>query len=241
MREAGVPTSGVDIDDGMVKLASDNGHDVALNDAISHLETLPDSSLAGVFCAHFLEHLVADDVQRVYHQAARVLRPDGRFVAAVPNAACLSILSYDFWRDPTHVRFYDPVALAFFARQAGLEVVETGGNPRNHPGPPPNLPIGAFEPQHSMHQATTHLIQHAQTLLGERSAGQEQTCEPGPSGFTEETLWSELGHILSTLDRSVQQLQHELAVGRTAYAMLLRQLYPPNEVYIVTRRPESDA
>ena len=67
----------------------------------------------------------------------RVLAPGGRFVSTTPNPACYSVLSHDFWRDPTHVRFYDLPLLEFLCRQAGLEVEETGTNPANHPGPPP--------------------------------------------------------------------------------------------------------
>ena len=134
---AGIPARGVDLDEGMVEKATAAGHDVVLGDAIAHLEQVEPGSLGGVFCAHFLEHLEPADVARVYAAAARALRPAGAFVAVVPSAGSLSVLGYDFWRDPTHVRFYDPMLLAFFAGQAGLTTTEAGGNPRNDPGPPP--------------------------------------------------------------------------------------------------------
>ncbi len=119
---------------------------MVLGDALEYLADVNNSSLNGLFAAHFLEHLPSEAVQRVYAEAARVLAPGGVFVAVVPNAACRSILAYDFWRDPTHVRFYDPVLLQFFAEQVGLALVESGGNPRNHPdhrpvcSPPRGLP-----------------------------------------------------------------------------------------------------
>src|SRR6476620_11631647 len=79
---------------GMVDNALAEGHDVVLGDAMTHLRSVPDQSLHGLFAAHFLEHLAADSVQEVYREAARALRPGGVFVAAVPNAACLSVLGY---------------------------------------------------------------------------------------------------------------------------------------------------
>ncbi|HST67957.1 MAG TPA: class I SAM-dependent methyltransferase, partial [Mycobacteriales bacterium] len=139
LAEAGLTARGVDIDEGMVLRSRAAGHDVVLADAVEHLEEAEPASLGGVFCAHFLEHLEPADVARTFAAAARALQPGGAFVAAVPNAGSLSVLSYDFWRDPTHVRFYDPALLAFFAGQAGLSVLESGTNPRNDPGPPPPL------------------------------------------------------------------------------------------------------
>src|SRR5215470_8315005 len=145
---AGLPGRGVDIDEGMVQQARAAGHEVLLADVVEYLAGQPAGSVPALFCAHLLEHLPAARVAELYTAAGRALAPGAVFVAVVPNAACLSVLGYDFWRDPTHERFYDPLVLAFFAEQAGLAVTETGGNPNNHPGPPPHLvpPVLAGEP-----------------------------------------------------------------------------------------------
>jgi SAM-dependent methyltransferase len=164
LRAAGIPAHGVDLDEGMVQRAVERGHDVVLGDAVSYLEQVEEQSLGGVFCAHFLEHLQPADVDRTYRAAARALRPGGRFVAAVPSAASLSVLGYDFWRDPTHVRFYDPMLLAFFAGQAGLSVLDSGGNPRNDPGPPPSLTPVDFQPVASLSSSVAELLGAAEKV-----------------------------------------------------------------------------
>ena len=69
----GISCSGVDIDDGMVAECRANGHDVVLGDALKYLADVNNSSLNGLFAAHFLEHLPSEAVQRVYAEAARVL------------------------------------------------------------------------------------------------------------------------------------------------------------------------
>ena len=97
----------------------------------------------------------------MYCEAYRVLEPGAAFVAAVPNAACMSVLGYDFWRDPTHVRFYDPLALQFFARQAGFAIVASGGNPFNHPGPPPALLLPSSVSLHSLGESISETVQRA--------------------------------------------------------------------------------
>jgi SAM-dependent methyltransferase len=235
LRDDDIPASGVDIDDGMVRTAREAGHEVVLDDAVAHLRSLPDRSLRGLFAAHFLEHLTAPVVQTVYDEAHRVLEPGGMFVAAVPNAACMSVLGYDFWRDPTHVRFYDPLVLQFFARQAGFAITASGGNPFNHPGPPPDLLTGPIEKVPSLREAVVNAVQHASTLYQRDSAQEYQ------SYLSESQLWSELGNILAGFDERLQTMQHDLHGLHRAYGTLLRQLYPANEVYVAAAVPDGPA
>jgi Methyltransferase domain len=245
LRDAGVPASGVDLDEGMVERAVERGNEVVLGDAVSHLEGIEPGSLGGVFCAHFLEHLQPDDVARVYAAAARALRPGCAFVAVVPSAGSLSVLGYDFWRDPTHVRFYDPALLAFFAAQAGLEVAESAGNPRNNPGPPPQLWPQEFEPVASLSSSVAELlgaagkIYPAQAPQSRRirreaeSNGEAVTAVADPRA----DLWSHAAHLISLLDQRMQAVQHQLAELHRAYRSLLAQLYPASEVYVVAVAP----
>lgn len=230
LREEGVAARGVDIDEGMVQIAREAGHDVVLDDALAHLRTLPDASLQGVFCAHFLEHLPAPTAQSVYVEVRRVLQPGGTFVAAVPNAACMSVLGYDFWRDPTHVRFYDPLALQFFAREAGFVIVAAGGNPFNHPGPPPDLQPSPVEKLPSLRESVHAAVQRASSLHPDES--------DDPEAVTESRVWAELGNIMALFDERVQAMQHDLHALHGRYANLLRQLYPANEVYVAAAVPE---
>lgn len=248
LRQAGVPARGVDIDEGMVDRSRAAGQDVALGDAVGHLEQVEPGSLAGVFCAHFLEHLQPEDVARVYGGAARALRPGGRFVAAVPSAGSLSVLSYDFWRDPTHVRFYDPMLLAFFAGQAGLSVVESGGNPCNDPGPPPPLIPLPFEPAPTLTASVAGLWQavtevypsHEEHNSRRRRRDHDTVTEVAVVADPRAELWSHVVHLLSVLDERAQVMQHQYNELHKAYSAMLKQLYPPNEVYVVAERPAAE-
>ena len=250
LRDAGVPVRGVDLDEGMVERATSSGHDVVLGDAIGHLEGVEPGSLGGVFCAHFLEHLEPADVARVYAAAARALRPAGAFVAVVPSAASLSVLGYDFWRDPTHVRFYDPMLLAFFAGQAGLTTTEAGGNPRNDPGPPPPLVPMSFEPAPALTESLANLTNAVNAVYpAHHSQLRRLRREQPAAGRGEATavvadpraeLWSHLVHLVSVLDERTQAMQHQYAELHRAYRALLAQLYPPSEVYVVAVAPSGE-
>jgi SAM-dependent methyltransferase len=243
LRDTGIEASGVDLDGGMVERATASGHRVAQADAIAYLEQQPAGSLGGVFCAHFLEHLVPDDVVRVYAGAARALRPGGVFVAAVPHAGSLSILGYDFWRDPTHVRFYDPMLLAFFADRAGLTVVESGGNPRNSPGPPPECIPMEYAPEASLSDSLGSLAELAQHVYhGPPGAPRRRQRDGSAVAVADQRaeLWSRLSHLVSLLDTRIQAVQHQNAVLRTAYLRLLAALYPASEVYVVAKLPAEE-
>ena len=82
------------------------GHDVELADALTGLQRASRARW-GVFAAHFVEHLQPDDVARSSPRrpgcSRRAARSSPRRRTRVPVGA-----GYDFWRDPTHVRFYDP-------------------------------------------------------------------------------------------------------------------------------------
>ena len=221
LREAGVAAEGVDLDDGMVEAARAAGLDVRLGDALDELRSRPAGSLAGVFSAHFAEHLQPDRLEEVVAEAARALAPGGVFVAATPNAASLSVLGHDFWRDPTHVRFYDPRLLAFYCAKAGLEVVETGENPRNSGGAPPGTATGGTHVDPELRADVVTAVQR----LSRTKRGADDPDSP----------WHVVGHFLTVLDERLRATQQELADLHTAYAGLLARLYPANEVYVVAR------
>ena len=237
LREDGVSASGVDIDDGMVDAAHRAGHEVVLDDALAHLQALPESSLRGLFAAHFLEHLPAPAVQKVYDEAARVLEPGGTFVAAVPNAACMSVLGYDFWRDPTHIRFYDPLALQFFARQAGLAIVASGGNPFNHPGPPPGLLPPPTEKLPSLRDSVLAVVQRATTIHQRKAPNASDQDRADDASAEDASVWADLGNVLTHLDERIQSLQHDVSTLHVTHSNFVRQLYPANEVYVAATVP----
>jgi SAM-dependent methyltransferase len=226
---AGLAGRGVDSDEGMVEQARARGHDVVLGEAVEYLAGQPAGSVPALFCAHLLEHLPAERVMRLYELAGRALAPGGVFVAVVPNAGCLSVLGYDFWRDPTHVRFYDPMVLAFFAGRAGLAVTATGGNPDNHPGAPPPLRPPPLLGQPALGEEIGALVRLAGSRGEAAAGGTDNGAAP----------WAEFGHLVATLDQRLQAVQHQLASLQAAYDNLLAQLYPPNEVYVVARKPDA--
>jgi SAM-dependent methyltransferase len=231
LRDAGVKAVGVDVDEGMVERCRADGLDVVVGDAIDYLHTTAEpDSFTGVFSAHFLEHLHPDAVERLLAGVERVLAPGGRFVSATPNPACYAVLSHDFWRDPTHVRFYDLPLLEFLCAKAGLEVEKSGTNPINNPGPPPETRSQEIV----VDPGLDDMINQAVTrVAGSLAHGMP---DRGPDGH--DPSWAyQLAHVVKTLAERLTVTQEQLKAVRGAHERLLATMYQGNEIYVVARRP----
>jgi O-antigen chain-terminating methyltransferase len=123
LREAGVEARGIDLDAEMVTHCRDEGLDVEQADALTHLTSLDDDSLGGIFCAHVLEHLSPPALFRLLELGVAKLRPEGVFAAETPNPLSLVALA-NFTADLSHDRPLHPATLSFLARQAGFRDVE---------------------------------------------------------------------------------------------------------------------
>jgi SAM-dependent methyltransferase len=230
LEEASIKARGVDADEGMAERARARGFDVALADAVEYLHANPaPGPFQGVFCAHVVEHLTPDQVVRLLAGVRRVLEPGGKFIAATPNPACYAVLTHDFWRDPTHVRFYDGPLLEFLCRQAGLEVEEVGPNPHNHPGPPPHF----LAPQPVVHPGLDDVLKHAVGKVGlalQHQGGRGRWTESHDAGWA-----YQLAHLIKVLSERLQETEEALAALHRAHSHLAWGIYESNEIFIRAR------
>jgi hypothetical protein len=109
--------------------------------------------------------------------------------------------------------------LRFFCVDAGFADADTGSNPRNDPGPPPHL----HAPETPAHPDLTDEINTAV----QRAAGRRGAKHPDSDvGYL-------LGHLLVTVNDRLHEVEAALSALRHAHESLLREAYPPNEVYVV--------
>jgi O-antigen chain-terminating methyltransferase len=121
LRDAGVGARGVDTDPAMVERCREKGLDVSVDDAESFLASLRDATLDGIFVAHVIEHFEPQSVIHLVELSAAKLESGGILVFESPNPRSLLTLS-SFWLDFTHVRLYDPYAVAWLLRSRGFAV-----------------------------------------------------------------------------------------------------------------------
>jgi SAM-dependent methyltransferase len=119
----GIAGRGVDNDAGMVAEAVERGVDVACDDAIAYLRSVPERSLGAVVAIQVLEHLPFGMVVRLVDLVRSRLRPGGVFIAETPNPASLVVLGNSYILDPTHVRPLHPSLAAFLCENAGFRDV----------------------------------------------------------------------------------------------------------------------
>ena len=125
MRQENVPARGVDLNADMVGRCLQKSLDVVQSDVFQYLETVPDASLDGIFCAQFVEHLDPADYMRLASKAAAKLGPGGLLAIETQNPECLAIFSQSFFLDPTHVRPIPPAQMRLVFAEAGLERITT--------------------------------------------------------------------------------------------------------------------
>ena len=94
----------------------------------------PDGTFDAVTCMHVVEHL--GQLKNLFHEIARVLKPDGRVYFETPHPKTLTLPSaagkftLNFHDDPTHVRLVSVAEMGRFARDEGL-LIEATGTSRN--------------------------------------------------------------------------------------------------------------
>jgi O-antigen chain-terminating methyltransferase len=140
LSERGVQGQGIDQDEGMVQFGRDQGLSVEVAEAHEYLAACSDH-FDGIFAAHVIEHMPAEQMQDLVHSAVSALRPGGRLLLVTPSPHNLNVQLYEFWTDLQHVRFYSPDVMRWVLHDAGLRELETGDNPIYTSGP--EIPTGA--------------------------------------------------------------------------------------------------
>lgn len=93
---------------------------------------IPDASLGGITCVHVLEHLTDDIVESVLATWQRVLRPDGRVLAVMPDPAgrarALAGERWNGFSDPTHINLKPHAEWRSVLAGHGFRVVREGSD-----------------------------------------------------------------------------------------------------------------
>ena len=147
MREAKVTARGVDLNADMVGRCLEKGLDIVQADVFAYLDTIPNASLDGIFCAQFVEHLEPEAYVRLVTVCGEKLAAAGILAIETQNPECLAIFSQTFFLDPTHVKPIPPPLLRVLFAEAGLERIGTYSLSPATPGLPviPQLASSVIE------------------------------------------------------------------------------------------------
>jgi SAM-dependent methyltransferase len=124
LKAAGINAHGIDLNHEMAELCRARGLDVREADVVTHLASLPDESLGGVFAAQVVEHLQPAYLLRFLELAVLKLRPDGVLVLETLNPACWAAFFDSYIRDITHVWPLHPDTLKHLVLASGFTRAE---------------------------------------------------------------------------------------------------------------------
>ena len=124
LNSEGIINYGIDGFPSAVEVCRKRGLTATESDIFSHLATLGDSSLGGIFCSHVIEHLHPPQALRLIRESYRVLKSGGTLVLVTPNPQNLLVLTEVFWLDLTHVRFYPLRLLNRVLEEVGFSFVK---------------------------------------------------------------------------------------------------------------------
>lgn len=124
LQETGYTARGLDINRIMVEQCKARGLEVIEKNALSYLQSLPDSSLGAVTGFHIIEHLPFEDLLKLFGEAARVLQTGGLVIFETPNPENILVGSCNFYYDPTHRNPLPPLTIEYIAQSYGFSRVQ---------------------------------------------------------------------------------------------------------------------
>ena len=124
LQARGVRARGLDLNQEMVAECRSRGLEAQHGDAVSHLASLPDGALGGLFAAQVVEHLEPEYLLRFIELAFHKLRPGGLMVLETINPACWVAFFESYIRDITHRWPLHPDTLKYFVLASGFTTAE---------------------------------------------------------------------------------------------------------------------
>lgn len=121
LNENGFNARGIDVNESMVRLASQKGLNAAVNDALGELKSLNENSLDIITAFQVVEHIKFDDVLELIKEAKRVLAPCGILILETPNPENIMVGTQWFYLDATHKNPIPCELLSFATHYYGLE------------------------------------------------------------------------------------------------------------------------
>lgn len=128
LRDEGIGGYGVDPDAKMNDEVRSRGLDAQTADGLTHLRSLADGSIDGLFARHVAEHVLPGELIAMLRESRRALQPGSPVVFITPNPATLTVGAHTFWLDPQHRRPIPADLFQFYLEVEGFERVQTSSS-----------------------------------------------------------------------------------------------------------------
>ena len=124
MAEKGIGSYGIDIEGDSVQFCTDSGLMALKAEALTHLASVPNDSIDGVFISQVAEHMTPSELIELVGLGYEKMQQGGYVVVETPNPQCLLIFASFFYADLSHVQPIHPETMRFLLLSAGFRDVE---------------------------------------------------------------------------------------------------------------------
>ena len=119
----GTGAYGIDIDEDKVRECKKKNLNVLKTDALTHLQSLKDDSLDGIYCDQVLEHLSKKDIVEVIRLSHQKIKPGKQAIFTTINIKNLNTFANSVFRDISHITPLHPDTLKFLCQEAGYSEI----------------------------------------------------------------------------------------------------------------------
>ena len=115
---------GIDINEDFILYCKRKDLNVENVDVITHLKSLPDKTIDGVFSAHVIEHLQTHELIKLIELCYAKMEFGSYIVLVTPNILNIIVSSNTFYMDPTHINHIHPDVLKYLLESGGFRDVQ---------------------------------------------------------------------------------------------------------------------
>ena len=125
LNEKNIGGFGIDLDPDMIDACKSLNLKCEKSNAIDFLKKTKQGEFDGVFCSHVIEHLEAEEAEKLIELLSHKLNSNAKIVFITPNSESLRVHYSSFWMDPTHKRLYPPALIRYFLEKHNFKVTAT--------------------------------------------------------------------------------------------------------------------
>ena len=116
LKENGIGGYGIELNEDFVRYCQRLGLEVQKIDALTHLNSIEDKSIDGIFMGQVIEHLPPEVSHAVLKLCYQKLQYGAHIVIVTPNILNMTVSTNLFYMDPTHVTHVHPEVIKFLLR-----------------------------------------------------------------------------------------------------------------------------
>ncbi|WP_096712007.1 MULTISPECIES: methionine biosynthesis protein MetW [Methanohalophilus] len=124
LKNNGVGSYGIDINEDYVLYCEKLGLSIQNIDALSHLMTIDDKSIDGIFMGQVVEHLNINELFQILKLCYEKLQFGSYIAMSMPNILSVLVSTNLFNMDPTHETYIHPEVIKFLLKSCGFREIQ---------------------------------------------------------------------------------------------------------------------